>query len=105
MNKIKKSLCLILSVLAISAFTSQDVNASTRLTPQHLYTWARQGNTARLRQFQKYINLQDQYKNTALCIAQQNEDPKSYALLKKFGASTNVTCHDDDDPICAVVAG
>lgn len=63
------------------------------------------GNITRLQQFKRYINLQDRNRNTALCLAQQAEDRDAYALLLKFGASTKVPCHDDNDPICAVIAG
>ncbi|MBR2274074.1 MAG: hypothetical protein IJ864_04540, partial [Alphaproteobacteria bacterium] len=105
MKKMKNYLCLILSALVLCMAYTHDASAATKLTAKHLYDWARYGDVKHLRQFQKYINLQDQNHNTAICLAQQNEDPKAYALLKKMGASTNVACHDDDDPICAVVAG
>ncbi|MBP5698315.1 MAG: hypothetical protein J6W96_02160, partial [Alphaproteobacteria bacterium] len=105
MKMIKRYIYLTLAALALCTFSTHDASAATKLTPRHLYDWARQGNTQRLKQFQKYINMPDEYNNTAICLAQLNEDPKAYALLKKYGASTKVACHDDDDPICAVVAG
>ena len=105
MTKIKQFIYVCLSAIILSAAHPQVVAAATRLAPVHLYTWARQGNLNRLHQFKRYINLQDANHNTALCIAQQNKDRSAYALLLKFGASTKVACHDDNDPVCAVIAG
>jgi len=103
-SKFRKILCLGFAIL-VCCSTAQPVNAATRLGPEHLYMWAKRGDLTRLHQYQRYINLQDKNHNTALCIAQQHQDKNAYALLLKFGASTKVSCHDDDDPICAVVAG
>ncbi len=103
--KILKCLSMCLGVLAVIAVSSSAASAAARLTPQHLYRWADENNTARLHQFKRYINLQDNDKNTALCLAQQAQNREAYSLLLKFGASTKVSCHDDDDPICAIIAG
>ena len=44
--------------------------AATRLTPYHLYLWAKNANVARLEEFKRYINIKDYVtQNTALCIA------------------------------------
>ena len=49
--------------------------AATRLTPYHLYLWAKNANVARLEEFKRYINIKDYVtQNTALCIAQQQKD-------------------------------
>ena len=104
MKKIK-FICLILATLLCTVAAPHSAQAATKLTPTHLYSWAKNGNLNRLRQFQRYINLKDQNQNTALCIAQQHQDSKAYTLLLKFGASTKVSCHNNNDPICAVIAG
>ena len=106
MNNIIRRLCFGLGILALfCSISGTTAEAATRLTPAHLYNWAKTGNITRLQQFKRYINLQDRNRNTALCLAQQVEDRDAYALLLKFGASTKVPCHDDNDPICAVIAG
>ena len=106
MNNIIRRVCFSLAVAVFSlGLSTSTATAATRLTPAHLYNWARTGNTPRLQQFKRYINLQDRNQNTALCLAQHAQDRNAYALLLKFGASTDVPCHDDDDPICAVIAG
>ena len=106
MNNIIRRVCFGLAVAVFSlGLPTSTATAATRLTPAHLYNWARTGNTPRLQQFKRYINLQDRNQNTALCLAQHAQDRNAYALLLKFGASTDVPCHDDDDPICAVIAG
>lgn len=106
MNKFVKSLINTISLVAFFfSMSIESAQAATRLTPAHLYNWARTGNTARLEQFQKYINLHDHNKNTALCLAQRAKDRKSYSLLLDYGASTDVECHDDDDKVCAIIAG
>ena len=72
--------------------------AATRLTPYHLYLWAKNANVARLEEFKRYINIKDYVtQNTALCIAQQQKDYSAYKLLLQFGASVRVPCHDDSD--------
>ncbi|MBQ8750822.1 MAG: hypothetical protein IJZ30_04220, partial [Alphaproteobacteria bacterium] len=104
MKKILKKITSIVAVVAVTtSFVINPAIAATRLTPYHLYKWASTNNIQRLHQFKRYINLQDKNKNTALCIAQQAKNQKAYATLLKFGASTNVKCHDDDDPICAII--
>ncbi|MCM1323765.1 MAG: hypothetical protein NC218_06350, partial [Acetobacter sp.] len=107
MKKIIRYLSVSLGlVAAFCAFNSQTANAATvKLRPQHLYRWAHDNNTSRLEQFKRYINLMDENKNTALCLAQQAKDKKAYSLLLDYGASTKAPCHDDDDPICAIIAG
>ena len=105
MGTLKKYIYICMAALAICAVTPKESVAATRLTPMHLYTWARRGDLPHLRKYQRYINLQDRNKNTALCLAQQRQDATAYALLLKFGASTKVSCHDDNDPVCAIIAG
>lgn len=106
MKKFTKSIINALTLVAFFfAITIESAQAATRLTPAHLYNWARTGNTARLEQFQKYINLHDQNRNTALCLAQRAKDRRSYSLLLDYGASTDVECHDDNDKVCAIIAG
>ena len=104
----KKYLRKITSLITISAvlcsFVITPAMAATKLTPYHLYRWANTNNYSRLHQFKRYINLQDDNQNTALCLAQQAKDRHAYTTLLKFGASTEVECHDDDDPICAIIA-
>ena len=101
--------CLSISFGLIAALCAVSVNdaqaARVRLTPEHLYRWAHENNTTRLTQFKRYINLMDQNKNTALCLAQKAKDKKAYSLLLDYGASTKAPCHDDNDPICAIIAG
>ena len=106
MNKFKRK--IISAITAFAFICSMGVNtaeAATRLTTAHLYHWARTANTVRLTQFQRYINLPDKNNNTALCLAQQAKNRNAYKLLLEYGASTDVECHDDDDPICAIIAG
>ena len=91
-------------IAVLCSFVITPAMAATKLTPYHLYRWANTNNYSRLHQFKKYINLQDENQNTALCLAQLAKDRHAYATLLKFGASTEVECHDDDDPICAVIA-
>ena len=67
--------------------------ALTRLTPEHIYTWAKQKNVARLTQYRRFVNLRNKDDKTALCLAQEHLDRSSYDLLIKLGASTNVSCH------------
>ena len=105
MNVVKKLLYMALTGLFLSFCAIPQAQAAVRLTPQHLYIWAKQKNLFRLSQFQKYIDIQDKNHNTALCIAQQHKDRDTYALLLKLGASKKVSCHDDNDPICAVISG
>ena len=101
---LKKIISSITMVAVLSSFVISPAYAATKLTPLHLYRWARINNYSRLSQFKRYINLQDQNQNTALCLAQQAKDKNAYVNLLKFGASTDVACHDDDDPICAIIA-
>ena len=106
MKKLKRK--IISAITAFAFICSMGINtaqAATRLTTAHLYHWAKTANTVRLTQFQRYINLPDKNNNTALCLAQQAKNRNAYKLLLEYGASTDVECHDDDDPICAIVAG
>ena len=106
MNNIRRRISFGLGIVSfLCSLWIGTAEAATRLTPAHLYDWARTGNITRLQQFKRYINLQDRNHNTAICLAQKAQDRDAYALLLKFGASTKVACHDDDDPICAVIAG
>ena len=77
------------------------VSAATRLTPYHLYLWAKNANVTRLEEYKRYINIKDYTtQNTALCIAQQQKDYSAYKLLLQFGASIHVPCHDNSDLQC-----
>ena len=106
MKRLKKLFVLsLLSVTAVFTAGFSDANAAAKLTPEHLYSWAKENDTARLNKYKHYINIENQDKNTALCLAQQNKDRDAYALLLKFGASTKVPCHDDNDPVCAIIVG
>ncbi len=107
MKKIIRCLSISLGLIAaFCAFNANDAHAArVRLTPQHLYRWAHDNNTTRLHQFKRYINLMDEDKNTALCLAQKAKDKKAYSLLLDYGASTKAPCHDDNDPVCAIIAG
>ncbi len=87
----------------ILGFTTVPAYSATQLTASHLYYWAKTKNYSRLNQFKSYINLHNQNNKTALCLAQEAKDRNAYTTLIKFGASTKVSCHDDDDPICAVI--
>ena len=98
MKAIKKYSLLLIIIIAFSV----NVSAATKLTPMHIYKWAKTHNISRLHQFKQYINLYDENQNTALCLAQQKKDKTTYDLLLKFGASTKVRCHNHNDPICNV---
>ena len=98
MKILKKYSILLTLILAFSI----NVSAATKLTPLHIYKWAKNHNISRIHQFKKYINLHDQNQNTALCIAQKKKDKTTYDLLIKFGASTKVRCHNHNDPICNI---
>ena len=100
----RKIITLITMVAVFCSFVISPVMAATKLSPYHLYRWAKTNNYSRLHQYKRYINLQDENQNTALCLAQQAKDRDSYITLLRFGASTDVDCHDDDDPICAIIA-
>ena len=89
MIEIKKRASFVLGIISfLCSLYIGTAEAATRLTPAHLYDWARTGNITRLQQFKRYINLQDRNHNTALCLAQKAQDSNAYTLLLKFGAST-----------------
>ena len=102
-KKLRKITSLVTMVAIFFSYTITPAIAATKLSPRHLYYWAQTKNYSRLNQFKRYINLQNEDNKTALCLAQEAKDRNSYATLLKFGASTDVDCHDDDDPICAVI--
>ena len=88
MNNIIRRVCFSLAVAVFSlGLSTSTATAATRLTPAHLYNWARTGNTPRLQQFKRYINLQDRNQNTALCLAQPAQDRNAEALSADEAAS------------------
>ena len=106
MGSIKKF--LFSSCIALIIWTTNTpvaMAAAVRLSPMHIYTWAHKKDTTHLAQYQRYINLKDQDDNTALCIAQQKDDRDAYSLLLDYGASTKVSCHDNNNAVCAIIAG
>ena len=98
-----KTISLLTMCAIILGYTIQPAHSATKLTATHLYYWAKTKNYSRLNQFKRYINLQNENNKTALCLAQEAKDRNAYTTLIKFGASTKVSCHDDDDPICAII--
>ncbi|MBO5037939.1 MAG: hypothetical protein J6C85_00570, partial [Alphaproteobacteria bacterium] len=106
MKRLKRLFVLsLLTVTAVFTAGTNEANAASKLTPEHLYTWAKDNDTARLNKYKHYINIENQDKNTALCLAQQDQNRDAYALLLQFGASTKVPCHNDNDPVCAMIVG
>ena len=105
MNKIIKRLGRVLSIVSMAMILHiSTATAATKLTPYHLYLWAKNTNIARLEEFKSYINLKDYTTgNTALCLAQQQKDYAAYRLLLQFGASVNVPCHDGSDMRCRTI--
>ena len=57
-----------------------------------IYLAASDDNKVSLYYSQNNINVADANGNTALCMAYQNGDWKSYSLLMRYGASANVSC-------------
>ena len=102
LKKLIKRLGTVLSTLSmVMILNINSAAAATRLTPYHLYLWAKNANVARLEEFKRYINIQDYTtRNTAICIAQQHKDYAAYKLLLQFGASVRVACHDNTDLQC-----
>ena len=78
---------------------------TTDLTPQKIYSIAQDRNGKALSTIREYLNIKDENGNTALCLAQQNKDKESFKMLLVFGASKDVECYDNTDPICAVIVG
>lgn len=72
------------------------------ITPKKIYNYARLQNKKALIYLRDFINLTDKQTLTALCYAQKAKDKNAYELLIKAGASRNVMCHDDEDPICSI---
>lgn len=79
-------------VIILSAIISPTTVYAERLSAKHLYNFAKNQNEQMLSRYRRWINMADNGGNTALCIALQKDDGKSYYLLKKYGASTNVRC-------------
>ncbi|MCM1323858.1 MAG: hypothetical protein NC218_06825 [Acetobacter sp.] len=79
--------------------------AETETTPQQIYEIAQERNGRALSVLRDYINIKDDNGNTALCLAQQNKDKESFKMLLVFGASKDVECYDDTDPVCAIIVG
>ena len=102
MQKLIRRLGNVLSALSLVMIINiNSATAATRLTPYHLYLWAKNANVARLEKFKQYINIKDYTtQNTAICIAQQHKDYAAYKLLLQFGASVRVPCHDNTDMQC-----
>lgn len=80
------SLAIMLCGITLPAISAE------RLSPYHLYTFARNRNEQALLKYQKWINLTNSNGDTALCLAVQKQDRNSYYLLQKYGASTKVEC-------------
>ena len=102
MKRLIRRLGNVLSTISVVMIINiNTVSAATRLTPYHLYLWAKNANVTRLEEFKRYINIKDYTtQNTALCIAQQHKDYSAYKLLLQFGASIRVPCHDNSDLQC-----
>lgn len=75
------------------------------ISPQQIYLLAQERNGRAMEAVRSKIDIADENGNTALCLAQQNKDKESYKMLLVFGASKDVECHDDTDPICALIVG
>ncbi len=86
------------SSLAVAAM-AEDV------TPQQIYNLAQERNGRAMETVRNQINVMDENGNTALCLAQQNQDRESFKMLLVYGASKDVECYDDKDPICAIIVG
>lgn len=84
---------------------NNEIARTYHVTPERIYTWAKDKNTAAISHIRNIIDLTDENGNTALCLAQMDKDQESYRLLLEYGASKDVGCHDDDDPICAIIVG
>ena len=102
MKRLIRRLGNVLSTISVVMIINiNTVSAATRLTPYHLYLWAKNANVTRLEEYKRYINIKDYTtQNTALCIAQQQKDYSAYKLLLQFGASIHVPCHDNSDLQC-----
>lgn len=79
-------------VIILSTIISPTTVYAERLSAKHLYNFAKNQNEQMLSRYRRWINMADNGGNTALCIALQKDDGKSYYLLKKYGASSNVRC-------------
>ncbi len=75
------------------------------LTAQKIYAIAQDRNGRTMQTIRDRLDITDENGNTALCLAQQNQDKESMKMLLVFGASDEVDCYDEDDPICAIIAG
>ncbi len=74
-------------------FSATPLKAQMTLSSaRDIYIAASDGNTVSLYYSQNNINMTDSNGNTALCMAYQNGDWKSYSLLMRYGASANVDC-------------
>ena len=93
-KKTIKHLGNILAILSLMMLINiNSVSAQTRLTPYHIYSWAKDANLVRLDEFRYYINIYDKTtKQTALCIAESKQDEQAFQLLLRYGASTHVSC-------------
>lgn len=85
--------------------TTPALGANADPTPEQIYNAAKIRDGKALQNYKKFINIEDENGQTALCLAQQNKDKYSYEMLLVFGANRDVSCHDDKDPICAIVVG
>lgn len=75
------------------------------LTAQKIYEMAENRDGKAMGAVRDYLNIKDENGNTALCLAQQNKDRESFKMLLVFGASKDVECYDNTDPICAIIVG
>ena len=71
---------------------SPSISYAERLSVQHLYMFAKNRNEQMLSKYQRWINMEDENQNTALCISVEKNDRNSYFLLKKCGANTQSDC-------------
>ena len=95
----------IFSLLFCQLMFATRPSANENPTPEQIYNAARIRDGKALQNYKKFINIEDENGQTALCLAQQNKDKYSYEMLLVFGADREVDCHDDKDPICAIVVG
>lgn len=84
----------VLLSLVICLFISSQAHAAlTRLTPEHIYKWADSRDDAKLYKYRRGINVKNEKGETALCLAQSDNNKPAYEILLRFGASKNVDCH------------
>ena len=88
-----RSLCGIVSFLAVSAFTLVgNVSKAQMVSASQIYAYAKANNTNALYRLYGYLDTQDSRGNTALCMAVMDDNLQAYNLLKQFGANTQPRC-------------